>query len=248
MEDFKWTNDISKLLVLSQNVIDRVGDCANIEQKVNLNSIHWETLAAYRGWTLQRNRLSNKARIIDDKGIQKGNGSLMAMKEKMARLLSKEFLRPGDVIGVSRGAYEHYAIYIGNGRIIHYAGENSDFKGKVSIHEAPFEEFLKSNKDYFVVSFEGEYPVRLQSSTNFISNGFFEYSNNRVKKVYSAEETVQRAYSRIGETKYSLLNNNCEHFAMWCKTRKSESMQVKLMARYAIAAGIGLSSFAESKA
>lgn len=38
---------------------------------------------------------------------------------------------------------------------------------------------------------------------------------------------VKRAFSRLGENKYNLLFNNCEHFATWCKTGVSESKQVK---------------------
>jgi Lecithin retinol acyltransferase len=38
---------------------------------------------------------------------------------------------------------------------------------------------------------------------------------------------IQRAKSRLGEIKYNLLFNNCEHFATWCKTSLSESEQVK---------------------
>jgi predicted ATPase len=44
--------------------------------------------------------------------------------------------------------------------------------------------------------------------------------------VYSGKETVERARSRIGEDKYNLVFNNCEHFAIWCKTGISESSQV----------------------
>ena len=32
--------------------------------------------------------------------------------------------------------------------------------------------------------------------------------------------TLERAKSRMGEQKYNLLFNNCEHFANWCKTGK----------------------------
>ena len=46
---------------------------------------------------------------------------------------------------------------------------------------------------------------------------------------------------------YSLIKNNCEHFAMWCKSGVSESTQVKMMAKYVIAAGIRLNSVAESE-
>ena len=37
---------------------------------------------------------------------------------------------------------------------------------------------------------------------------------------------VQRAESRLGEQKYDLLTNNCEHFATWCKTGHHESEQL----------------------
>jgi len=37
---------------------------------------------------------------------------------------------------------------------------------------------------------------------------------------------VQRAESRLGEQRYNLLFNNCEHFATWCKTGISVSQQV----------------------
>ncbi|WP_026659727.1 lecithin retinol acyltransferase family protein [Butyrivibrio sp. AC2005] len=45
--------------------------------------------------------------------------------------------------------------------------------------------------------------------------------------MYSATETIERAKSRIGETKYNLAFNNCEHFALWCKTGLTESIQVE---------------------
>ena len=38
---------------------------------------------------------------------------------------------------------------------------------------------------------------------------------------------VQRAESRLGERKYNMLFNNCEHFASWCKTGISDSKQVR---------------------
>ena len=41
------------------------------------------------------------------------------------------------------------------------------------------------------------------------------------------EVVVERAESRLGEDKYNLLFNNCEHFATWCKTGISESKQIR---------------------
>jgi hypothetical protein len=45
--------------------------------------------------------------------------------------------------------------------------------------------------------------------------------------LYSPRETVKRAKSRTGSTDYNLVFNNCEHFALWCKTGRHESSQVK---------------------
>jgi Lecithin retinol acyltransferase len=38
---------------------------------------------------------------------------------------------------------------------------------------------------------------------------------------------IERAESRLGESEYNLLFNNCEHFAVWCKTGQHKSEQVK---------------------
>lgn len=38
---------------------------------------------------------------------------------------------------------------------------------------------------------------------------------------------VQRAANRLGEQKYNLLFNNCEHFATWCKTGIADSQQIR---------------------
>ena len=37
---------------------------------------------------------------------------------------------------------------------------------------------------------------------------------------------IERAKSRLGERRYDLLTNNCEHFATWCKTGRSHSAQL----------------------
>jgi hypothetical protein len=38
---------------------------------------------------------------------------------------------------------------------------------------------------------------------------------------------ISRAETRLGEDKYNLLFNNCEHFATWCKTGISDSKQIR---------------------
>lgn len=43
------------------------------------------------------------------------------------------------------------------------------------------------------------------------------------KAAYSPEEIVRRARSRLGESEYNLLWNNCENFATWCRCGKADS-------------------------
>jgi hypothetical protein len=61
----------------------------------------------------------------------------------------------------------------------------------------------------------------------------FSKGNTVYVKEYAVEfcfvpnVVVQRARSRLGEDRYNLLFNNCEHFATWCKTGIGDSKQVR---------------------
>lgn len=226
MKEASVFDGVNIILAKREHLIERLGDCPNIEKIIKRDSFLWENVIEYNGWVLQKERLSNLARIIDDHNVQKANGSITAMKEKFVRLLSKSFLIPGDVVGVSRGIYEHYAVYVGDEKVIHYAGEGKDFSGQVTIHEDSLENFLRGSEEYFVVSFEGKYPIKIYSSTNSLGRSFFEFNDKKPVHIYSRKETIERAYNRIGEHRYSLVTNNCEHFAIWCKTGVSRSSQV----------------------
>ena len=152
-------------------------------------------------------------------------------------------LKPGDVIGIKRPAgYEHYAVYAGNGKVIHYAAENGDF-GEATIHEAPFEDFLNGQQTFFVLDFSevGKRPSKQHKGhpgRSILRHGLFGLTMGAISKaaenrqdsdiehIYSRKETLARARSRIGESSYSLVSNNCEHFAIWCKTGVDKSYQV----------------------
>lgn len=49
----------------------------------------------------------------------------------------------------------------------------------------------------------------------------------RYRKCYQPKRVVGRAKRRLGEKKYHLIFNNCEHFARWCKTGRHKSEQVE---------------------
>ena len=229
LDEIMDISNLEELMQCNSSLIELIGDCPNIEHKIFPEPLFWKTIKEQDGWECQKNIISGKVRIVSPDGIRKGHGSETAMIEKMDRLVSDSFMKPGDIIGVSRkGIYEHYAIYIGNGRVIHYCGRGNDFEGTVSIHEAPLSEFMKESDSFFVVWFDKGRRIKLQNRTTFVLGSWADiYDNtNDEYKLFSAEKTIERAKSRIGETSYNIVANNCEHFAMWCKTGESVSTQV----------------------
>jgi len=44
---------------------------------------------------------------------------------------------------------------------------------------------------------------------------------------FDCHEVIRRARSRLGENRYGLLRNNCEHFCEWCVQGVSRSLQVE---------------------
>jgi hypothetical protein len=61
----------------------------------------------------------------------------------------------------------------------------------------------------------------------------------------SAEDTVRNAESRLGFADYSLVRNNCEHFAAWCATGRAASAQVR---RWTLAAQGAVATFVAAQA
>jgi len=117
----------------------------------------------------------------------------------------EEFREPkrGDVIWADRmdkgRPYNHCGIYEGGGYVIHYAApEGSEISQENAVvHQTTLDKFKDGCKLRIVEFPEG----------------------------FSAEETVRRARSRIGEKDYNFITNNCDHFATWCKTGEHRSVQ-----------------------
>lgn len=104
----------------------------------------------------------------------------------------------GDHLVTPRIGYTHHGIFVGNDRVVHYSGF-ADGISKGVIEVTSLKAFCNGNK----------VTVRTYA----------------IRK-YSHEESVTRAYSRLGEDLYNLLINNCEHFATWCITGWHSSEQV----------------------
>jgi len=78
--------------------------------------------------------------------------------------------------------------------------------------------------DGTVIHYDGKKIVQT-SITTF--GGGNQYFVKRYGQCDADNVVIQRAKSRLGESKYSLLFNNCEHFATWCKTGLQDSEQVR---------------------
>lgn len=112
----------------------------------------------------------------------------------------------GSHLKVARLGYTHHGIYIGGGKVIHYAGFCQAFKS-APVEITTLAEFQGNAKVIKVVS----------------------YASPR----FDAQEIVARAKSRLAEDKYSLFFNNCEHFAHWCVMGEAVSSQIKLLKKVA---------------
>ena len=150
------------------------------------------------------------------------------------RTVSDSDLRKGDVIGVHRKNlihnYDHYGIYTGNNEVIHFSNEGSDFGVDIRVRRATLSQFKDGADNVFVVDFEA-FRDYVENPELFDFEGLFKlaldtFFGNEMT-IYSPEETVKRAESKLGKGKYNLVFNNCEHFAVWCKTGKRESSQVQ---------------------
>jgi len=104
----------------------------------------------------------------------------------------------GDHIKVNRIGYTHHGIDTGDGNVIHYTGEVAS-KSNALVQKDRIDTFADGGK-IKVIEYDKCLPV---------------------------SEVIRRATSRLYEKSYSLIFNNCEHFARWCKTGEHKSEQVK---------------------
>jgi hypothetical protein len=98
-----------------------------------------------------------------------------------------------------RCGFAHHGIYVGQGRVVQYGGFSS------GLRRAPIEEVSLSR-------FSDGCPIWIR-----VGNGGWR----------DRPEVVGRARSRLGENRYRVLPNNCEHFCEWCMREQSRSYQVE---------------------
>jgi Lecithin retinol acyltransferase len=100
-----------------------------------------------------------------------------------------------------RCGYSHHGIYVGEGRVVHYSAE------ALCLIRRPVEEVS-------LTRFAGRRVVWIRA---------------HAPGSYAAAEIIRRARSRLGEDRYRLLTNNCEHFCEWCSRGRHHSYQVETL-------------------
>ena len=104
----------------------------------------------------------------------------------------------GTHLVTERLGYTHHGLYAGAGKVVHYAGLSR------SLRRGPVQEVS-------LTAFAQGHPVWISQSPG---------------ARFAGMEAVRRAYSRLGEDRYRLISNNCEHFCTWCLYGESRSDQI----------------------
>lgn len=120
--------------------------------------------------------------------------------------------QPGDMLRVKVGPLYHYGIYASDEEIIQF-GPNPALRvglpdSKLAVCVTDVDEFLCGE------FLEVRVPDRKEK-----------------KRQFSPKKTLEIARSRIGETGYHILHNNCEHFANECVSGEHFSAQTDALRR-----------------
>ena len=133
-------------------------------------------------------------------------------------IMGSRKLKLGDIVFcerrsglLGRNLYQHYGVYAGYHKIIHYVKGDSPLDGRIA--ETSIEEFCDGDTLY------------IAEDDSLLS--IFQDSDVTAS-FYGPRKTVQRARSMIDKGDYNLFDHNCEHFALWCKTGQLESTQLSI--------------------
>ena len=130
----------------------------------------------------------------------------------------------GDHIFVDRSVlgvklYEHHGIYVGDDKVVHYNG----LARGIVLEKSCFEEILSN-----VVPLDKRNvaKVEMTSLEEFASGDTWQIKKH-ANAPFSGTDIALCAKSRVGEQKYNLLINNCEHFCNECVFGEHISQQVQ---------------------
>jgi lecithin:retinol acyltransferase len=100
--------------------------------------------------------------------------------------------------------FTHHGIYVGGGNVVHYGALMYDIIRK-PVEEVSLDTFAEGRAVYVV---------------------------EHVEVCFDSEQAIRRARSRLGEKRYKLFTNNCEHFVEWCLHDVPRSFQAETALAY----------------
>ncbi|XP_030252931.1 phospholipase A and acyltransferase 3-like [Sparus aurata] len=146
----------------------------------------------------------------------------------MGQSESVETPEPGDLIEISRGFYQHWAVYIGDGLVVHFAAPPEVTAAAASslMSIAAMKAVVKKEKLIDVVG-TNDWKV-----------------NNDLDEKYEPHQTdiiVKEALQLVGEEqRYDIVTWNCEHLAKMLRYGKAESLQVRKAEDVMVAGGVAV--------
>ncbi|KAL4697078.1 hypothetical protein H8959_002776 [Pygathrix nigripes] len=136
-------------------------------------------------------------------------------------------LRPGDLIEISRFGYEHWAIYVGHGFVVHLAPPSEIAgAGAASVLSALTNKAIVKKELLSAVAGRDTYRVNNKHDDRY--------------RPLPSNKIVKRAEELVGqELPYSLTSDNCEHFVNQLRYGVSRSDQVTdAVTTVSVAAGV----------
>lgn len=136
----------------------------------------------------------------------------MTMPLPPEEIWAKKAPMRGDHIRVLRagGLYTHHGIYVAKDEVIHFTGTEGD-----GVLASADNEVISTSLDEFLKG--GDLEVK-------------EYTDEEYPDLFPVEAIVSYARACIGDAGYSLIFNNCEHFANMCTLGRFRSPQVERVA------------------
>ena len=107
----------------------------------------------------------------------------------------------GSHLVTPRRGFGHHGIYVGGGNVVHYKSVVRRLR-RVPVEEVSLATFARGARIW----------VRTHGEPRF-----------------DTTEVMRRARSRLGENRYRILSNNCEHFCEWCLRDEHRSYQVETL-------------------
>ncbi|XP_061644637.1 phospholipase A and acyltransferase 3-like [Phyllopteryx taeniolatus] len=123
--------------------------------------------------------------------------------------------QPGDLIEISRGAYEHWAVYVGDGYVVHLAPSSEVAGAGInSMMSVLLDSAIVRKEELWKVVGDNPYTINNLLDDKYQPRPVFLIVRDALKLVDK-------------EVSYCIFSRNCEHFATQLRYGKPESRQVR---------------------